>query len=230
MNSRSMIAFTAVAVLGGLAAIACADRAPKRFHAEQRSSTAGRAPLPAELDELESLSEEMFDLLLEGRWSRASNLMLSLKETVARAESSQSTEYREIETLLHRLEAATKEHDPYACELSNELTRAVLEATSHFTKAVPKPVALLDYHGRALRLSAGDAVRTRTVKAELQSTWFVARPLVVSAGGSAAAEDFDRLVSAVQRARSTVALARLSVSLLDGVDELENVFVRHTSR
>lgn len=224
MRGRSLI--PALAALMGLVGIACADRGSRSTQVEQHSAA---APLPAELNELESLAEEMFDLLLEGRWDRASSLMLSLKEAVARAESSQVTEYREIETLVHRLEAATKEHDQGSCELANELTRQIIETTSDFANTVPTPVALLDYHGRALRLAAGDAIRTRAVKADLLSSWAVARPLVIRAGGSAAADKFDLLVSKVQRAESPVAVARLSVFLLDEVDQLEAVFARHGS-
>ncbi len=229
MKGRFRTIAPTVAVLLTITSAACVDHAQVDHAPSNRAplqkAVAATLPLPVELDELESLAEDLFDLTLQARWSSAEKLILPLKEGVARAEASQSIEYRQMEEIIHRLDRAIAAKDVKASELANELTRTVITASSTFTGPVPTEVALLDYHGRALRLSADDPIRAKVVKKDIETTWSQVKRRVIEAGGPTEAEQFDRLVSQSGTTESPAKLITLSTAILDQVDALEDVFI-----
>ena len=98
-----------------------------------------------------------------------------------------------------------------------------------FDSPVPVDLMGLDYldFEAKLRATAGDAVATARVVAELQRAWTALRPQVVAAGATGASESFDAHVAAMKRLLErgdAAALAAEAQHGLDLVDELEQVF------
>jgi hypothetical protein len=110
--------------------------------------------------------------------------------------------------------------------VANQVTLIAANLTEPFALKVPVDVTRLDYYGRELEIwaAADDEAKLRETAAEMRKTWDRLRPTVVDHKAAAEAKQFDELVARVEAAKSSREYSLAATSVLEGVDNLENVF------
>lgn len=180
------------------------------------------APAPGEL------AENIYDLSKASDWGTATAKLDTLR-TVVEASVATSTVRVDKAQIARLGQAVSARERATAMEAANALTRDFAPASAAAAR-VPVEIVLLDYLGRELEIGAarGDAglSRIRSTVTDIRQTWSAVRANVVSRGGSAEAEAFDRVVSRLGTARSPADYGAVATPILDEVDRLEAVFNR----
>ncbi len=114
-----------------------------------------------------------------------------------------------------------------AMSAANELTRLAAEAGRAFSPKLPTEILLLDYEGREVMIQAeqGESARMKAVIASIRASWDKVRPVAEAKRGSAKpVAAFSAAVAALEHNTEAGKVAGLAQTLLDRVDDLEELF------
>jgi hypothetical protein len=200
-------------------------------------TTPGPREVPKNLNSLESLAEDGFDMALAGdvagvkaASSRLTQLWPSLRETVVDA-GAQAADVAGMDGAIADLSRTIDgTADPVALARAANAVSLHMDALFDlYAPAIPSAVLTLDFLGREVLLDGmqNDFSGAAGHSIDLAATWKGLREKVVGAGGAKTADFFDGTVAALRGAvekKDSAEVGRLAIEVLDDVDILEAVF------
>lgn len=233
---RRELAGLALALVTGFSA--CSSRTSNQNEGAKSSATPTAAvPSPtssrAVVESVGQHGENLYDLAKAGDWQKAATEFTALLQSDQQLRNKMKDKSADLERLNQALTAAgraveTKDRFTTMRE-ANLITLIGADLAAAFHPPVPVEVTRLDYYGRELEVwSAGkNEARLRETAEGLRRTWMTLRPLVESRGSAAEAKKFGELVSQVEAAKTPTDFGKLATPILDEVDNLEKVFMKH---
>jgi len=192
------------------------------------ATVAGRAAdVPAPLNDFGEAAESAYDHVAAKDWKGAASDLKDTKaalEKMSKAKLATAGFAAELAKLSTALDAKSR---LAAMSAANELTRLAAEAGRTFAPKLPTEILLLDYEGREVVIQAeqGDPVRIRTAIASIRASWDKVRPVAEAKRGSAKpVAAFSAAVAALEHNTEVGKVAGLAKTLLDRVDDLEELF------
>jgi hypothetical protein len=197
----------------------------------------GAAEVPKNLNSLESLAEDGFDMALAGDLDgleaasdRLGALWPSLKDKAIDA-GARETDIAGMDRAIAGLRRSLIDmaERPALARAANAVSLHMEELYGLYRPVFPPAVLTLDFLGREILLDAmtHDYPGATGHTDALMATWKGLRERVVGAGGTKAADYFDGRVAELRVAvekKDGEALGRLATQVLDDVDILEAVF------
>jgi hypothetical protein len=177
--------------------------------------------------------ENLYDLAKAGDWHKAATEFTALLQSEQQLRNKMKDKSADLERLNQALTAAGRavemEDRITTMREANLITLIGADLAAAFHPPVQVEVTRLDYYGRELELwSAGkNEAQLRETAEGLRRTWMTLRPLVESRGSAAEAKKFGELVSQVEAAKTPTDFGKLATPILDEVDNLEKVFMKH---
>lgn len=220
-----------VAILAGLALFvlaACSKPTTPTLQPEPGKSS--QSPMvPAYLEALGAHAENLYDMAKRNEWPKAASEYASLGEAARQMQATQPGPEAgtDLKAAIASLERSVRVQDRLASmQEANQITRIAASLSRPFQPAVPVEVTLLDYFGRELEIWAmrKNGAKLRSTTREMQQTWAVLRPQVMSRAGETGVKKFDDLMSQIEGAKSPAQFGPLALAALDEVDNLEGVF------
>jgi hypothetical protein len=193
--------------------------------------------LPQTLDDMESGTEDLIDLVnsgdIPGALNKAAEVQADwqvVRPEVARAGASKAT-IEGMDKAVGALVAPEIHDDPLAMErAANEVTRYMPGLFALYSTGVPPGTLKLDYLGRSLLLDANEQQMDRAARdlGEMQKAWGDLRPEIASrSGGDKVAAAYDLDLESVQAAIDASDASLLQDSAkrcLETVDLMEGLF------
>ena len=131
-----------------------------------------------------------------------------------------------VEQLNSALNAKNSDQIAFA---ANQITGIGVDFASHFKQKIPTEVSRLDYLGRELLLEAKDnnSIAVNRRLGDIDETWSVLKPDIVSHNGNKQAKVFESLVSKIKSLKSQLNSAEYRKTVnkySDQIDNLEKLF------
>jgi hypothetical protein len=245
-NWRNTVAVVVVAVIAflmiGLTAFSPASRsAAKTSQPASTTNTQAGTPAsvsaavttkesaPASLSNAGEYGENVYDYAKANDWKNADVKLVALKDAVKKVRTDVKTESAAVDRLdgnVAALDRAVTARDRQpAMRDANQVTLDVANMTTAYKLSVPVDVTRLDYYGRELEVWAQtrDANRLQVTAREMRRTWDSLRPSV-GARSATEAKKFEALVAQVESAKTAADYARVSMLVLNEVDNMEKLF------
>lgn len=204
----------------------CLNRA-LMFGAFLLAALAGCATGTSPLNDFAEAAESAYDHAAAKDWKNASAELTDVRaamEKLARVNPAPAG----FAGGITKLSAAIDAKDRLAAmSAANELTRLAAEAGRASAPKLPPEIMLLDYAGREVIIQSGkgDPVQARAAIVLVRSLWDKVRPAVeAKRGGAKTAADFSAAVAALEHNTAAGNIEALAKTLLDRVDDLEEVF------
>ncbi|MDQ2899177.1 MAG: hypothetical protein M3Y07_05170 [Acidobacteriota bacterium] len=203
---------------------------PQPVNPTPMSTTA--AMVPSSLANVGEYGENVYDAAKAGTWTTASSKLSALKDAARQLRSdvtNANTEEDRLDAQIASLDKAVAGKERVgAMREANQVTLMAANMSQPFNPKIPVDVVKLDYYGRELEVwsAAKDSVKLQSTVGEMRATWDRIRPSVESHGGSAEAQQFDGLMTQLQKAKTPANYNQAASALLESVDKLEKVFTK----
>ncbi len=196
-----------------------------------REQHAAGERVPKSLANAGECGESVYDYAKSSNWKSTDAILVALKEAVKQVRADvedQSAGKDRLDGNVAALDrAVTTKNQQAAMHEANQVTFDVADMTLAYRLSVPVEVTRLDYYGRELEIwaEAGDADKLHATVRGIQREWDALR-LSVEAHDAIEAKTFGALVAQIEAVKTPADYARLATSVLDEVDNLEQVFQR----
>ena len=198
----------------------------------------GTGEIPAELNSVESLAEDTYDMALANDFASVSDNAIQLDQDwaafrdQAKADGASDSVLTQMDQAVADLLAGSEAGftDPVvAARVANAVSAPMPDLFDLYNPKIPSAVLALDYLGREVVLDGMEedfTAATSDVDA-IQSEWDGLRPLLVDAGGSDVATAYDDSIAALRQditdLNSDLLIEEANVGL-EIVDNMETVF------
>lgn len=186
--------------------------------------------IPPTLSSIGEYGESVYDLAKIDNWTKAKTDFSQLQDAAnqyALTNPENSTELNQLNASIERLNNSITTRDRQtAMQNANQITSIAARLTQQYQTKIPIDITMLDYYGRELEIGAASSNSTllQNTAQQISQTWESLRPTIINHGGTTVAQQFDLLVTRLNRAKSTNDYAQLTKPVLDRVDNLELVF------
>ena len=194
------------------------------------SSAEGATP-PKSLGAVDEFGENFFDYAKDQKWDKAATKVAALKKDAASLadELTDDAVKAKLAKLVAAVDKAVAEKEQVAAmRASNQITLLTAKLGEAYPHRIPSEVGMIDYYGREVEVwsVARDGKKLKSSSAALQKTWKKVRPAVIASDGQEMAKKFDGMVAKLKAAASPDEFMAAAGPILDGVDDLEDVFTK----
>lgn len=191
--------------------------------------SAESAKPPKALDAVDEFGEDFFDYAKAEKWDKAAGKVAALKKDVQSLSAELTDEKVKAALAKHvaALEKAVAEKKQIpAMRAANQITLLTGKLGEAYPHKVPADVDRIEYYGRELQIwsLAKNDKKLKSSSAALVKTWKKVRPAVIENGGEEMAKKVDGMMAKLKAATTPDEYMAAAGPILNGVDDLEDVF------
>ncbi len=185
-----------------------------------------RSDIPSAARDLEEGSEQVFELVQAGRWTRAATRTTLLREITARFEAEDGRQFPELERSIAVLDRAIDDRDPHrATVAANDVFRQTIRIASEYLDDDAASILLLDAEAREVMIQAeADPTASDAAIRRINDLWIELRPKVEQRGRLDIAIRWDEHLTRLSGATNAPDRRREAANLLDLVDRIEDLY------